>query len=1087
MSPSVGFSLYQSNKLELLADKAIPVIENFLDREPLKKNFVVVQTSGMGRWLSLQIGRNLRICANIEAVLPEKFINFVSSDLLKMESTGKIYETEVMRWFIYELLSGDFINCEELETLKSYVSGDEVKKYQISGRIADLFDQYQIFRPDLIAKWKEDKVLYKDDREELWQKKIYLKICSSFPDELDRIGFLKKFDEKINSFKEENFKFPKGVVLFGISTMSEYQLTFFKSLSKVMKVHLFHLNPSREYWGNICSPSELLNSNSFSFESNNLFLSQFGFAGKAFLNMLTQAEGHHHDFIEDEDGEKSILHIIQNEIKNCSSASEDKAAHYDSSITINGCWGKMREMEVLKDELLNLFDSNPSLNPRDIIVMAPKIEDYSDYIEAVFGSNSLENTIPFTVADKPVIKESDLVEPFLKVLSLDESNFSKSDLFAIFENTFIHEKFKVQKEDIGFIKETISKSGVKWGIDGPWRKEKRNYDESEQNTWRFGIDRILLGGAMAGDEFDQFEGISPLGELEDLKGREIAKFITFAELVFEFCNRFYKPKTVEKWVEELNFLISSLFVDNIETTSTIKYLRNSLNRLLSESVSGGLTENLPLGVIKNHLSRFFSNLGFGRGFLNGQVTFCSLKPMRSIPFKVIALIGMDEESFPRNENSVAFDLIAKYPKESDRFIKENDKYLFLEALICAREKLIVSYCAKNLADSSLILPASPVEFLKNYIVEKCNVSAEKVEKLHPLTPFSSRYFTENSPLFTYSEKDFHVAKKFYFLDKEKESPLINAAIDISKIDEKKKKKILEITPEQFFSFFENPQKYFFQNILELMLPYTGKSEDDLETLFPDYLQQYNLKDKFTKMALSGLKEEDFYQKIAALGKAPHGNIGKTMTSAQLNDEMKTYLKNIEESAKGRPVPVEIDLNFEFKGETLVIKGQLENIYEENQVFFRPSSPKIKDKLKGLLFHLLMNGAGIQKETLCYFLKKGSRYKSTLYYEAVSKEKSLEELKELADIYFESLSKMPLFNIWMVDKVADKFSYLQIFQSVVEEIDKDPGYGGMPENRYFDFAAEVSGFFDFSTGNFSKAVDFSRVIASKIKSFCKELQ
>ncbi len=1066
--------------LELLVEKAVPVIEKLRHSDPLIKNMVVTQTSGMGRWLSLKIAERSGICANTEFLLPENFIHQIASIIFDEKGSDPFFETPNLRWFVYDLLSKEvFINKKELKTVRTYIGDDAVKKYQISGLIADMFDQYQIFRPELIAKWKKGETLYKKDKDEIWQKEIYSAIISAKSDTLDRAGFFNAFKERIKDPGTSQSYLPSGVVLFGISTMTAFQLELFKSLSEKMEIHLFHLNPSREFWGNI-ETTEFSGKDSFFYETDNPLLSEFGFAGKNFFNLLSESEGHHIDCFSNDTQGGTILSRLQNDIKTCVNPKPCRI-DFDGSVIINGCWGKMREMEVLKDTLLDLFDSDPSLNPRDVIVMAPKIEEYSDFVEAAFGTGLSGNLIPFTVADRSIKNESSLIEPFLNILSLDGTNFSRSDVLSIFENPNIYRKFNVEKEDLESIKKAVSESGIKWGIDKNWRRS-RGYHEFEQNSWKFGIERMLLGYSMPGRGTDTFAGILPYDEIEGGLARTIAKFITFTNVIFEFRNDFYESRTIKQWEEKLNRLVDLLFIDDQETSATLKYLKDSFCKLFTNSATGGFEGKVPLSIVREHLNDYFSNSGFGRGFLNGHVTFCSLKPMRSIPFKVIALIGMNDESFPRENTSSAFDLMFKYPRITDRYVKENDKYLFLESLICAREKLIISYTAKNLNDSSKSIPSSVVEGLRNYIMEKYCIKTDQLEKLHPLQPFGVKYFVEGSDLFSYSQKDFLAAQHFQKSLPEQLSGKAGKTLDISTFDIRKRTKVLNITVNDLLSFFANPQKYFFRNILNAAMPYIKKEDDDLEIFTFDHLQGYGLKNEFVSMNLSGLNTKDFITRMRGEGNIPHGKTGRVLINRQI-ENMPDFLNKIRHlTGADTAKPVAVDLEFTAGSHTVSLCGNLENVFTERQVLFRPSkTPKEKDKVKALILHLVMNSSGIMKETVYSFMDSDLLFKPS--------NNGFNELSDLIRIYLNGITNLPLFNPWIAEKLFNENkpgrTEDEVFGMMIEKMDDD--FGGMTYDIYFDMAARITGFFDRRKETVREVMDTAQTIYSKINLLSEEIK
>lgn len=1077
---SKGFFLYQSNELELLARKAVAVNRSIFKGNLLKKNMAVVQTPGMGRWFSLKTAEISGICANIDLVLPGKFISNISENILRMDYADPFFDTPNLKWFVYELLSSDFINRPEMKTVRNYIGTDDVRRYQISGKIADLFDQYPVFRPEIIAKWKEGALFYKKDKDEIWQKEIYHEIISFKPSELDKLAFLDEFKKRVSSVDPLRTDIPKGVVLFGISTMTEYQLEMFTALSDIMEVHLFHVNPCQDFWGDIV-PVKYLDSETFIYETKNRILSEFGFSGKNFHNLLAGFEGPQTDLFPQTSRINTILQKIQDDIRLCIDPDPvEMKEKYDGSVIINGCWGKMREIEVLKETLLDLFDSNRGLLPRDIIVMAPQIEEYADIIEAVFSFDQSENTIPFSVADRSLKNESGIIESFLKILKLDETNFSATEILSIFENRFIHRNFGVEKEDVEEIRKAVISAGVKWGIDKFWRRSK-GYHDFEQNSWRFGIDRLLLGYAVKGQGVDTFAGILPFDGIEGETARIIGRFLSFIDVIFEFKNEFFEKRTLQQWEDRLNGLLDALIMDNIETASTKIYLKNATHQLSQNGIRGELKTKVPLSVVTEYLDEFVSNSGFGRGFINGNVTFCSLKPMRSIPFKIVALIGMNDESFPRDNTSLAFDLVSKYPKSTDRFVKENDKYLFLEALLSAKEKLIISYTAKSLSDSSKNFPATPVESLKNYITEKYGVKNDVIEKLHPLQPFNPKYFERDDRFFSFSKKDAAAAKFFTSSDKESDEKH-DIVIDLSKLDEKRKKKIFEITPQNLLAFFANPQKYFFSNTLDVQFPYLSEEPDDLEVFNFDNLSAYSIKNEYIQMMTDGFTKKDFKTKLRGEGTVPHGTAGRILID-QVVSQMPLFLTKLTQLKEGDdPFEVPIDLSFKFPDGIVKIKGKLDSVYKHRQLLFRPAKePRDKDRVKGLLMHLMLNSSEVMKETVFCFLE------SDLVFAPAKN--CFEELSELVEIYLEGMKKVPMFNPWIAEKIfsesKDRSDDVEIFEAMLEKIDDE--YAGLKPDIYFDFAAMTTGFYNSSELMIGDICKKSRIIFKKIKAMSGEIK
>lgn len=1059
-----GFFLYKSNLLEKLCDKAIEILNSSSEENPLKKVSVIVQTDGLGKWLALQIAEKNGICANIEFLSPEQYINKVSKDVLKIDNGKSIYESMHLKWIIYDILGSDLMKKAAFKSMNNYILGDPVRRYLISGKCADLFDQYAVFRPKMIESWKKGANFYKSDKDEKWQKELFIEIGSRFPDEKDRVDFHKLFTAKCDDLSNSGTHISGDLLLFGISSMSEYHLYLFKALSGIMPVHFLSLNPSGNEWGYIVSTkksekSKILGKDELYYESGNRFLADLGMSGRDFFKMMTDSEIEDFDLFSELEKPKTMLEKVQKEVFDIN---ELEKFELDGSIKISGCWGKMRELEVLKDNLFDIFSNNPSIQPSDVIVMSPDIEEYAPYIEAVFSAGENERSIPFSIADRSAGKEGPVVSTFLKILKLNGSLFKKSEVLSVFENEAIYKKFKLEKKDLKNIRTAVEESGIKWGIDKRFR-ESRNFPPFEQNSWKFGIERMILGYSMPGKGIDSFGGVLPYDEIEGSSARTIAKFISFTDTLFRIVNSYNMDKTVADWAARFNDLIDALFDENIDTAREIRYLRQIADNLKESSVNSGFLAPVPLKVVQIFIEESVQNSGFRRGFLNGSVTFCSLKPMRSIPFKVISMIGMNDEVFPREPSKSGFDLIKKYPLANDRNPKFSDKYFFLESMLSAGSFLLISYNARSVRDSSHNLCSSPVKMLSDHLNFK---TGKFKEAIYPLQPFSKKYFTADSPLFTYSGKDFEAHNAFAGRDIEYKAN-IQKAVDKPQLGNET---TLELELDDFISFFLNPPKYFLRKRLGILLPYFEKPDEDSEVFSIDPLTGYGFKNELVNMTGKGQGVADFKKKMKGEGKAPHGPAGQVLLAGALS-EMDQYLSKIQRYKSGSDSE---EISFEyvskFPGQTLKVQGRLDAVFSNGQLFFRPSKKaNPKDKIKCWISHLFMNAAGRKIPTYFIGMEKDLDISPVENPEIV--------LDKLAAIYLKGISTPLPVNPFIAEtmNLGLKFgknkndAFLQMLDKK-----KNP-WGGSEDDPAFKFVAEITQFYSV----FSETVDLVAKVSSEI--------
>ena len=820
-----GFFVYQSRDLRLLFKKSFQVSKSLETSDPLEKKFIVMPSDGMARWYSLETARNenLGICANIESLSPDNYLKRFAEMHLDIGHAESAWDKNSLRWVIFEIFGID-VKGAEFKKIRNYFGSDSTRRYLLAGKITDLYDQYFIYRPEMIRSWKKG-VTVKRDSDEKWQMELFRKVSQKI-DADDRVDIYEKFIEKCKDPSVREKLKGKSALLFGISSMSRYHLDLFHALSEVMRVDLFFLSPSDEYW------TYVRKKKNDDDPEDNRFLSDLGKSGRVFMDMLYSIDAVQPETLsEDEKIPETDLEKIKRDINE---VSED--SHYDrksdGSVVINGCWGKMREVEVLKDQLLEAFDKDRDLKPSDILVMTPDIQGYAPYIRAVFDKKEGETAIPYSIGDVSVSKEGEVIPVFLKMLHLIGTVFKKSEVFSIFEKEAVHRKFRVEKSDLETVKTAVEQSGIRWGVDRRSR-ENMGFPPYEQNSWRFGIDRMILGYAMKGEGKKIFSGVMPYDEIEGASAVSIARFITFTEQLFKAVETFSMERPVYDWASRLNELVDEMFEVSPENSNEIRYLRMSFDRLRKSADLSEFKEAVSWKIVLNFLEEFLTGGSYGRGFINGNVTFCSMRPMRAIPFKVVCMIGMNDDVFPGQQVKDLFDLISKYPRPEDRNNAESNRYFFLESLISAHKRLIVSYNAKSVRDSSDNLMSSPVKLLKDYLDEKKSGFKEVVQ---PLQPFSAKYFEEKEGLFTYSSANFSIAQG-----------LAGNLRKSSEIQTLETDHETDIEFEDLIGFFMNPARSFFRKRLGVTFPYIQEKVDDSELFSINALDAYHFKNEFVKV------------------------------------------------------------------------------------------------------------------------------------------------------------------------------------------------------------------------------------------------
>ena len=948
--------LYTSNRLEVLAEKLAEVLNKPLSF-PLRQEIILVQSKGMERWVSMELARHHGICANIQFPFPNHFVYRIFREVIPEVQEESPLDPEIMAWKVMQILP-DCLGGKGFESLQGYLKGDQtgLKRFQLSFRISDLFDQYLIFRPEMMLSWDKGA-------ENHWQAVLWRELVRGNEDK-HRAALQKRFLEAIQKPSDKLQGLPERMAVFGISALPPFHMQVLAAISRYSEVNLFLLNPCREYWADIVSGREMKRftgrekkkkalPEELHLEKGNSLLASMGALGRDFFDLITSLGCEEHESFE-APGDESLLKAIQSDIldlRDRGRGAEEKKRILpdDTSIQIHSCHSPMREVEVIQDRLLALFESDPALLPKDILVMTPDIETYAPYIQAVFSLPAGDSRhIPFSIADQGVRKESQLIDSFLSILDLQGSRMGASQVLTILESPAIQKRFSLAEADLEPIHRWVKDTRIRWGIDGESRKEL-GLPEFPENTWRAGLNRMLLGYALPGQDEKMFMGVLPYDLIEGSDAPILGKFLGFMDRLFKSVKEMNEARSLQEWGEFLLKFLDGFFQADGETERELHIIRRTISDLASKQEASGFREKISLEVIKSYLRTRLEGQGFGFGFLSGGMTFCAMLPMRSIPFKVVCLMGMNDDSYPRQTKSLGFDLMAKNPRPGDRSRRKDDRYLFLETLLSARERLHISYVGQSIQDNSPRPPSVLVSELLDYVDQGYELQGGKILEhvvvKHRLQAFSPEYFKKSEKLNSYSEENFeaarHAASK-----REEPAPFIPGGLP----EPAEEWKILDL--DQFCRFFGNPARYLLNKRLGIYLDDETGILDENEPFDLSGLDRYQLEQELVNRVLQKRNLRDYFSAAKASGQLPHGASGEWLYAracAQVDSFARTLLPYLE---KGPIETFEVDLTLD----GLRLQGRIGNIYPDGLMFYRYANMRPQDRLT-LWIHLHILNVG----------------------------------------------------------------------------------------------------------------------------------
>lgn len=611
----------------------------------------------------------------------------------------------------------------------------------------------------------------------------------------------------------------------------------------------------------------------------------------------------------------------------------------------------MREIQVLHDRLLDLFADDPDLKPSDILVMAPDINLYIPATAGVFGSAQGERRIPWSIADQSRRQELPIIEGFLNILELLNSRFTAPDVTALLENRVILHRFALAEEDISIMRSRIADAGIRWGLDQEHRRTQ-GAGGSVQHTWDFGLNRLLLG-YITGPLNEPWQGIMPCsGTLNDT-GTWLGGLTAFIRRLQQLRRQMSRKHTPAEWEVLLLQLIND-FLDQGGTNEEQDGLLALRQTIVDFSIScqkAGFDQELNLGIIRNYFEHQLAEPAGGQAFLAGRVTFCNMVPMRSVPFKVIWLLGMNDMDYPRSQRPPAFDLMAKKPRLGDRSRRDDDRYLFLEALLSARKHLAISWIGRDQQDNSPLPPSVVVAELRDYInrgwsvdaTENKQTAAETLTVKYPLQPFSRHCFNGNSKTATYAEE---------WLPKPP-APADRSSAFSSQALPAQEPPLDQVDISRFVRFWNHPVRFFLDQRIGLRSWLEDDPLPESEAFSLNHLQKYLLAqdiihEQRDNSGSSAPPLSTAFYRMRASGNLPGGEFGHILYQ-EMEKNTAALIESLEPVTRQPEKPTEINLNID----NVRVTGWLSSLYNGGRVTFRPATLKAKDILQLWIHHLAL--------------------------------------------------------------------------------------------------------------------------------------
>lgn len=878
--------------------------EGILALEPadtLAKEVVVVPASGWESYFVRRLAETRGCVAQYGFMTTGQWLLNTLREVLGPDK-NPARDVETLTWAIAtqlpDLLKGD----SAFEAVRDYLEvdggADTQRLVDLSRRIAGLFDQYSMCRPELIEAWDTDRDWPSSSEASApqhaqWQRKLWRSVSENLsPQPVAVAAMVSALTEALNNGQG---RLPDRLSVWLCGGVQPAVLDSLEAVGRHCNVFLYVLSPAQEYCRTMDISGEpssqecdgdlplremddpqlpshshplLASMGTLSMERRDLLLDRTGepWRFKTAPDLAPSAESE----------SSTVLSRLRDDLRSGRTFAEESAPSNelepDASLRVHSCHSPMREVEVLHDQIRDALEDIPDLQPEDVVVLCPDLQTYAPFVQAVFGQTvpGQAGHIPFNIAGRSPRQTRPLVQAFFSLLKVLSGRLAASEVLDLLASDSVGAAAGLDSNDQETLGQWVIDSGVRWAADAEHRLMEK-LPESDLNTWQFGLDRLLLGYAMPPGGGQLVGETVAIDRAEGLQGEQLGRAWAFIDKLRLWREELSDSLPLEEWRQPLCSLAEDL-LDGVQDEVGMQQILNAADDLAETARMGGFVTKVELSTVTRELLHLVDQTGMGRPFRLGGVTICDISAMRSLPFKVIALLGVNDGVFPRTDRPMGIDLMAVDSQPGDRSVRNEDKHLFLESLLAAENRLIITYQGQNVRDHRRRPASVIVEELLDLLSES---GASEVDRkrlrdslvvYHPLQPFSPRYFDgADERLGAYRDADRQVADALH--GQELPPAFVNKSLP------EEEPPITQLSVRRLRTLLEKPWELFLDRI-GLRLPEDAEVVADREPFVLNHLEKWQICDPLLKGRLEGQAKEDLARRIVRSGQLPGGGLGE---------------------------------------------------------------------------------------------------------------------------------------------------------------------------------------------------------------------
>ena len=962
---SVGGTYYVRHVLHLHRGERADILVGALGgllagggADPFAAEIVCVPSRGVERWLTQQLSLTLGaraggfdgVCANVEFPSPGRLVADTVAGVSGIEARNDPWRPGRSVWPLLELIETEPQLLHGGPPVAGPAPAGRSRQYAAARHVAELFDKYESHRPSMISEWAaggdSDGVGGSLGADVSWQPQVWRRLRAELavPSPAERLApaaELLRADPASSAL-------PQRISLFGLTRLPPSQLTVLAALAEHRDVHLWLLHPCADLWARLAArgpvkPVRRRLDGSAEAVHHRLLSALGRDARELQLTVAApqlRAVDVHHPFpaasaSRGSPRPLSALAQLQEAIRTDTPTRQDARPVIDPadrSVQLHACHGRARQVDVVRDVVLGLLAADPSLEPRDVVVMCPDIETYAPLISATFGVGAeLVDGEPLAggdfgispaaqlrvrLADRSLRQTNPMMSVAATLLELVDGRLTASEVLDLAASGPVRRRFGFDDDDLGRLTEWVAEAQVRWGLDAAHRSAFK-LEAFGQNTWESGLDRLLLGVAMAEgpaggavssssvSSVSSASGGGWLGlalPLDDVDSSDIELVGRLAELVDRLraaVDALRGPQSLAGWIDALGTAMESLTLTSGSDLWQATQLRSELSSVVEAAGERADAVTLTLADLRSLLADRLRGRPTRANFRTGSLTMCTLVPMRSVPHRVVCLLGLDDGAFPRQPATDGDDILLRDPMTGERDERSEDRQLLLDAILAAGDHLVITYSGADERTNAVRPPAVPIGELMDTLDGSFRAAGggrarDQLLIRHPLQPFDPRNFAADR-LGTPKPFSFDPAAlggaRAMVAPRHPPPPFLGRPLPPPPRED------LEL--ETLRMFFDHPVKGFLRQRLGVTLPRPEEETADRLPIQLDGLQRWAIGQRMLDARLAGLDLHHCRQAEWRRGALPPGRLGGRVLN-EVAAEVEQIVSEAAEWRKGAP-------------------------------------------------------------------------------------------------------------------------------------------------------------------------------------------